>query len=744
MKAFCIKYSVLLFCFHASVLLYGQTAFIPDTVQIPATYKPEFRRQINHDAINREVKAIYASDKTAGTIFAPVANDEINFLLTRLLAEKVPMMQYRIETSRELDHRLKVNYLKGLENVLRYYRQNWTSKQQDKKVNPIELPQILLAYESCMKKDLNNESIEPEIQKLSLGAGQAILHAGIFDKNAGYKSSKDLLILKYCMLYPEETFLTLRNNPDVPFADSLVRAMAQKYPHQLYDYAAAGNKLGEIIRRITDDPFIYSITRMARSKSGRLYFPFLDNIVKGKIDFDEIDRVKDDSIAYYKLLVKTRLDYAERAIEKDTAYGYADVSEMIRKKAEEVFVNVINGLHDIDNPNIRFRIIQHLNAQELYYVAISTDGIIYTSSFVKGVYPMMMSKVNQRGDSLLQLVMFDKYRKFIKMTAAYNTLGHFLKSFPNQADAANLMRAFVGGLEKTGSLEDGVDVADSYASIAENNKPLAEEMIGNVQLNYKRTEALNHRRGMVMYDLLYKLFLSADTANRIDLSKEFGIPPVYHVDFSSLANDSGKVIMQVFFYGDKDGQNIFQGFLRMFSSANWKTAMNEKWVTISSTAGKPVFIYANRPLPEETGEDEMAQKALDEYLQKTGQMPTVVIHRGHSYYVNTTISHIQPSARIVFMGSCGGYHLIHDILKAAPDAHIIASKQIGKTAINRPFFQLLMEKVRSGSNIDWIPFWQELNKMVYVEGFEDYIPPYKNLGALFIKAYRKAMGDEGF
>jgi hypothetical protein len=93
------------------------------------------------------------------------------------------------------------------------------------------------------------------------------------------------------------------------------------------------------------------------------------------------------------------------------------------------------------------------------------------------------------------------------------------------------------------------------------------------------------------------------------------------------------------------------------------------------------------------------------------------------------------------MGSCGGYHLIHDILENAPDAHIIASKQIGKTAINQPFFTLLMEKVRNGNDIDWIPFWQELNKTVKVEGLEDYIPPHKNLGAIFIKAYKIAMGE---
>jgi hypothetical protein len=33
----------------------------------------------------------------------------------------------------------------------------------------------------------------------------------------------------------------------------------------------------------------------------------------------------------------------------------------------------------------------------------------------------MMKKINQRGDSLLMSVKFDKYRKFIKMAAGYNT-----------------------------------------------------------------------------------------------------------------------------------------------------------------------------------------------------------------------------------------------------------------------------------------------------------------------------------
>ena len=519
MIATSMKYYFFSICLISATIAVGQGISLKDTVKVPEGYKPEFRRQINHEAIERERNSIFTSDGTNDKTFSPTANPEINFSLTKRLTEKVPLLQYQVETDNGFDHRLKVNYLKGLENVLKYFRTNWNSKLNDKKVSPIDLPEILKAYEECVAKDRNGESILPVIEKLSYGAGTTIINAGIFDKNPGYKSSKDKLVLKYCILYPSETFYTLKENPDLPFADSLVRVMSQRFPDQLYDYAAANNKLGVIIRAIKDDPFISSVARMSKSKSGRLYFPLLDNIVKGKLTFDEIDKVKDDSIAYYKLLVRTQVDYTVRAISRDTAYGFRELSRMIKKKAEEVFVNVINGLHDLDDLNVRFRIIQQLNAQELYYVAVSTDGIIYTSSYVKGVYPLMMSKVNQRADSLLMLVNFDKYRKFIKMAAGYNTLGHFLNSFPNHDDAVNLMRAFVGGLEKKGSLENGVDVADSYASIVETNKLLAEEMLDNVKRNYERNLAQNNRRGIVMYDLLQKLFLSADSTKKLTSQK---------------------------------------------------------------------------------------------------------------------------------------------------------------------------------------------------------------------------------
>ncbi|HKB45098.1 MAG TPA: hypothetical protein VKC90_11935 [Chitinophagaceae bacterium] len=706
-------------------------------------FKPPLNRQLFHGYVDAEQRNALKYDGKADNKLVVSSNEEVNFLVTKALTTNVDWLQYKIEKDSLLNHTKKLRYLRGLQNLLKNLQKGWREKQ----ISPVYLPATIDAYDNCMQLDKKGLTIENYIYGLDYEIANPIVRSTGFDDNPGIRAARNELIRKYCLLHPDQTFYILKDNPDVSFADSLIRAVSQKYPRQLYDYAQANSKLGYMIRNINDDVFIKSVARMARSKSGQQYFPFLDNIVKGKMSFDEIDAVKDDSIKYYKLLVKTQMEYVERALNKDTAFEFASLTGKLEKKAQSVFVNTINGLHEIDNPAIRFRIIQPLNAEELYYLAVCSDGIIYTSSYTKGVYPLMMKKINQRGDSLLMRVRFDKYRKFIKMAAGYNTLGNFLNTFParknpdDESDAEKLMKAFVGKLEISDGLEAGVDVADSYASIAESLKPLANEMLKNVQWSYKRNEAANNRRGLAIYNILYKLFLSADTANHIDLTKELGIPPVYGVPYRNLVNDSGRVVMQVFFYGEKSDMEIFTGFVDMFRNANWKITANPLWVCITSAKGKPVSIYANRALPQEDGQDEKAQQALVDYLEKNKLYPTITIHRGHSYTAPYTIEQMFPTSKIVFLGSCGGYNLIHDVLVKAPDAHIIASKQIGKTAVNRPFFQLLTEKLRNGNNIDWIPFWQELEKLVTVEGFEDYIPPYKNLGALYIKAYKKAMGE---
>ncbi len=86
---------------------------------------------------------------------------------------------------------------------------------------------------------------------------------------------------------------------------------------------------------------------------------------------------------------------------------------------------------------------------------------------------MMQRLRTPSGDTLLMSVHFDRFKKFIKLAAGYNKLDDFLTTMPDSS-SQRLMMAFVRGLEKTGTLEDAVDVADSYGSIS---NPLIKRLI---------------------------------------------------------------------------------------------------------------------------------------------------------------------------------------------------------------------------------------------------------------------------
>jgi len=702
--------------------------------------KPPISRQLRHDYVDREQLNALKADGKADNQFHAGPNEEVNFQLTHLLTRRIDDLQCRIEQDTLTRDQKKIGYLKGIERMLR----NFTAAFRSRQILAGQLLPIMEGYEQAILLDREGKTIVPLVQRSSYEVGAYLIFSEAFDQNPSRAEARLVVQAKYLQLHPDQIFATLKDNPDLPGRDSLIRLAAYRYPRQLYDYAAANNSLAFAIRRI-DDPLVRAVTRMAtEGGSGQLYFPFLDNIMKGRMTIDDIDAVKNDPVKYYKLLVRTRVDYVNRQVQnRDTALEMDALTRMLRQKALDVFVRTINALHEEPDAK-RFRILQDLSAPELYYLAVFGEQEIYTSSFIKGVYPALMAKAGNRGDSLMMMVSFDRFKKFIKMTAGYNTLSEFLKTFPDQGHAEKLMTEFVNGLEKTRTLEDGVDVADSYASIAETNKPLAARMLANVHVNYERNRDQGNRRGAIQYQLLSRLFASADTAQKVDLAKEFGIPPVYTLDYNSLKGDTNRVYIQVFFYGDKDGQTNYAGFAAQMAKGPWRKAEDTKqWTTWVSTQGRPMTVYANKALDEESGALEKAQAALLDHLNNKGIQPSVVIHRGHSYYAGYTIEQIQPAARLVFLGSCGGYHLIHDVLERAPDAHIIASKQIGKGVINQPFINLLFERLRAGRDIDWIPFWKTFEKTAgKTEGFEDYIPPHRNLGAIFIKACNSQMGEE--
>ncbi len=97
------------------------------------------------------------------------------------------------------------------------------------------------------------------------------------------------------------------------------------------------------------------------------------------------------------------------------------------------------------------------------------------------------------------------------------------------------------------------------------------------------------------------------------------------------------------------------------------------------------------------------------------------------------------------LGSCGGYHNLATVLDKSPDANIISTKQVGSYTVNEPIIRNMFDQLLEGRNIDWIASWSALDRYFSSKGshekdlFSDYIPPNRNLGAIFIKAYRKQL-----
>ena len=74
--------------------------------------------------------------------------------------------------------------------------------------------------------------------------------------------------------------------------------------------------------------------------------------------------------------------------------------------------------------------------------------------------------------------------------------------------------------------------------------------------------------------------------------------------------------------------------------------------------------------------------------------PLIIVHRGHSFHTEKTLSIVPANAKLLVVGSCGGYYKLPIAIERAPDAHIVSTKQIGTMRVNDPIIKLICEKIR--------------------------------------------------
>jgi hypothetical protein len=707
------------------VLLVAEGQPVIDFQKIPYSHRSF------HENIDNSQRAILNLDGVQDSVFSGTHDENLNLQLTYAIRNRVDAIQYRIEYDSTLGNNDQLKYLRGLNDIL----VNFVYAFRMKAIKAGQIPELLSAYEKAMQFERSGQSIASVVGENDMAIGNVLIKSFAFSRNSGLAESKDILFLKWCQRRPKQIIQLLSTNPNVPFADSLITAVAYRNQEEIYNYAKTATPLAVKINN-SKDPLVKSISQLAGINEGRQYFPFLDMLAKGQITRSDIaEAIKDDK-KYYKLLVKTQVEYAGRLRRGDTPFVMQTLTNRLHLTGRDTYINVINALHE-EPDNVRFKILNELSPEELYYLAVLNEDEMYTSSYVRGIYPKIFEKMaHPRGDTLLLLVNGDHFKKWIKIAANYNTLDDFLGRMDPE-NANTLMVAFVNNLDKTGNLEDAVDVANSYASVT--NKKLQKLILEEVQRNWVKASAERNTEAGVIYSILQTLFMSIDSNSKIDVAAKLGIPSVYDMPVKQLKDSSGRVNILQFFYGDKDGENVYRAFLAHFSNGKWKITRSPQWTTVSSLKGTPVTFYVNLPLDEKQGLDEKSQAALTEYLESKNIAPTVVIHRGHSYYLSSTIKQLPESAKVMILGSCGAYQNLEQILEISPYAQIISSKQTGTGKINQTIIDDVAENLRLGKDLNWPLLWRSLaEKFKGNEEFPDYIPPHKNLGAVFIMAYKKA------
>jgi hypothetical protein len=388
------------------------------------------------------------------------------------------------------------------------------------------------------------------------------------------------------------------------------------------------------------------------------------------------------------------------------------------------YVVEMNLRHE-DNDQYRFKPIHQATAEQIYFYMVYTPEEIFTSTFI-GMYQKMKEKMSVKsGYAFLESMNFTHFRTFLKQCAGYGKLMDFIQTMSKQ-EMEKMIERMCQDLEKTGgNLGPAVDVADFYGSVSQTD--IRQALKTAVQKNLVHQAINDQISGIKIYGLLYKIM----GGNPEDFSGhfDFQLPPLHKIPSQDLFINN-RHIQQHFFYDDEDGKTAFNHFVNLFGS-DWKKIDHGPYLLLTFGNPKSMEIYLIKPDKEFEGREKL--RALFEQQKR---YPDVMVHRGHSYYLDHTLEHMTNHNKLAILGSCGGYQNISKAMENAIDVQIISTKQIGTMAVNAVLIMEIIDTIKAGKDIVWSELWQRVKQKVGGNPkFNDYVPPHLNMGARFIKAY---------
>jgi hypothetical protein len=531
--------------------------------------------------------------------------------------------------------------------------------------------------------------------------------------------------------HPADVLKQFNNYYKQPYAQHIVDAAAKISPVTLKKYFTSKNYINSFILK-SDDTIVKTIHEIYKKYGNETHMYILSDYLYTDSNSigNTIYKLKYDPQQYLSALIDLSLRQDPIAIK--------DIQDELKIKSLE-WVRDVNDMHDIQDSNIRFAPVNSMSAEQLYTLIVYSPEEIFTSTF-NGLFERMLMRMQEKsGYQLLEQVRFNKFRTFIKLCSGYNALNKFLSTMSKE-QAKTLFQRFIYTLatdEK--GLEDAVNVADTFGSIDDTTYlNLFEEYLAK---EYNNNQAFHREDKVKLYGLLLNILQQKiplkENVDTTSLQK-YAIIPVDYINVQDLVSTGDTIYQMHFFFDDEDGEVSYQHFIKEFQSKGWQIS-GDSIITALVKKGKyTVIILCNIPKYEYEG-----QALLLEYFKSIQIVPSVVVHRGHSYYAMNTIRNIQNGTHIVYLGSCGAYHNIAEVIQRTDNVSIIASKQIGTYAVNNTLLERMSSTLATDDVLYWRTLWSQLDKTFASDAdktysrFLDYVLPHKNMGAIFLSTYKR-------
>jgi hypothetical protein len=454
----------------------------------------------------------------------------------------------------------------------------------------------------------------------------------------------------------------------------------------------------------------------------------IDDIVAGKTSVKDAITISENPIRLYSAMVNI--------LSRQNYIGQYSLDHEMR----DFSLRFIREINDkiASGTSQPFYSIESFTASQLYFLMLYGRDEVFTSTF-NGLFNRFVQKIpNGNKAAFIQSINKNNLRDFLSLCANFGVLEEFVTGF-SRNDKQILLAEYIGKLElEKDNLSSVVLIAEALSNLKDYQLLLA--LQSNLKKEYDRVTEAKDQIGISIYGVLSSI-VSGNAKAEIEwykqVAQQFNISPINSLTSDVLFNDNKVCMEQMYFYNDDDGRSSFINFMNAFKSQpNWKVEDRSNYVRVYSTDGKQVEILANKPEHEQNGIN-----AINSYFLEKNTRPSVIVHRGHSFHTESTLEKVPPGAKLIFVGSCGGFYKLSIALQNAPEAHVISTRQIGTKSVNDAMIFALNEQIRQGREIVWNEFWGRMKeKLGNNPYFNDYVPPNKNLESIFIKAYYKILG----